>query len=308
LNAKIMNIRDLKNSGASWIPWLIPAMLFYVFFMAWPLLDSLRLSLYTGSAGLGRRFVGFKNYIQLFTVEQYAQRYQGAFAHTIIFFIIHMTVQNCLGIFFAVLLTNRSMKGRQFYQTVIFLPTTLAVLVTGYLWKLLLNPVWSLPLLQFMKLEFLARPWLGDINTALLCVSLVSCWQWIGIPVMMFVAALMGISEDYIEAADIEGASGAQIFWRIKLPLIRPVAGMIAILTFVNNFNAFDVVFAMTNVNGAPNYSTDLIGTLFYRVGIAGQHPVGIPDPGMGAAIATITFFILCLGVIPTLRVTQGRK
>jgi raffinose/stachyose/melibiose transport system permease protein len=64
----------------------------------------------------------------------------------------------------------------------------------------------------------------------------------------------------------------------------------------------------MENVNGAPNYATDLIGTLFYRVGIAGQHPVGIPDSGMGAAIATITFIFLSLGVIPTLRSTQGEK
>jgi raffinose/stachyose/melibiose transport system permease protein len=303
-----MDYKKLKDSGASWIPYLAPAFLFYVLFMAWPLLDSLRLSLYTGSAGLGRTFAGFDNYKQLFTVERYAQRYQGAFVHTVIFFVIHMTVQNCLGIFFAVLLTSRTMKGRVFYQTVIFLPTTMAVLITGYLWKLLLNPVWSGPFLQKLGLGLLVRPWLGDGNTALLCVSLVSCWQWIGIPVMMFVAALRGISEDYIEAANIEGASGAQIFWRIKLPLIKPVAGMIAILTFVSNFNAFDVIFSMTNVNGAPNYATDLIGTLFYRVGIAGQHPVGIPDPGMGAAIATITFFVLCLGVIPTLRATQGRN
>jgi len=297
--------KQLKNAG--WIPWLVPALLFYVLFMAWPLLDSLRLSLYRGSAGLGRSFVGFENFKQLFTVERYAERYWGAFAHTLIFFAIHMTVQNCLGIFFAVLLTNKTMQGRVFYQTVIFLPVTLAVLVTGYLWKLLLNPVWSGPFLQNLGLGVLVRPWLGDKNTALLCVSLVSCWQWIGIPVMMFVAALRGISEDYTEAANIEGATGAQIFWRIKLPLIRPVAGMIAILTFVNNFNAFDVIFSMENVNGAPNYATDLIGTLFYRVGIAGQHPVGIPEPGMGAAIATITFFVLCVGVIPTLRATQGR-
>ena len=300
-----VNTNKLKNSGVSWAPWLVPALLFYVFFMAWPLLDSLRLSLYTGSAGTGRTFVGLNNFIQLFTVERYAERYRGAFAHTVIFFVIHMVVQNCLGILFAVMLTNKSMRGRALYQTVIFLPVTLAVLVTGYLWKLLLNPVWSGPFLQKIGLEFLARPWLGDKTTALLCVSLVSCWQWMGIPVMMFVAALRGISEDYIEAASIEGASNAQIFWRIKLPLIKPVAGMIAILTFVNNFNAFDVVFAMTNVNGAPNYATDLIGTLFYRTGIAGQHPVGIPDPGMGAAIATITFIVLCLGVIPTLRATQ---
>jgi len=302
-----MDVKRLKNSAVVWVPWLIPALLFYVLFMAWPLLDSLRLSLYTGSAGLGRSFVGLDNYKRLFTVERYAERYSGAFIHTVVFFVIHMIVQNCLGIFFAVLLTDKAMRGRQIYQTVIFLPTTLAVLVTGYLWKLLLNPVWSGPFLESLRFGFLARPWLGDRNTALLCVSLVSCWQWIGIPVMMFVAALRGISDDYVEAADIEGASAAQIFLRIKLPLVKPVAGMIAILTFVNNFNAFDVVFSMTNVNGAPNYATDLIGTLFYRVGIAGQHPVGIPDPGMGAAIATITFFVLCAGVIPTLRLTQGR-
>ena len=302
-----MEIKKLKSSGALWIPYLVPALFFYVLFMAWPLLDSLRLSLYTGSAGLGRSFAGLNNFKQLFTVERYVERYRGAFSHTVIFFIIHMLVQNCLGILFAVLLTNRSMRGRVFYQTVIFLPVTLAVLVTGYLWKLLLNPVWSGPFFKSLGLDFLVRPWLGDRNTALLCVSLVSCWQWIGIPVMMFVAALRGISEDYIEAANIEGASGNQVFWHIKLPLVKPVAGMIAILTFVNNFNAFDVVFSMTNVNGAPNYATDLIGTLFYRVGIAGQHPVGIPDPGLGAAIATITFFVLCMGVIPTLRATQGR-
>jgi len=297
----------IKNSGASWIPWLAPALVFYVFFMAWPLLDSLRLSLFTGSAGMGRNFAGLDNYKQLFTVKTYSERYWGAFGHTVIFFIVHMAVQNCLGMLFAVLLTSKTMKGRQFYQTVIFLPTTLAVLVTGYLWKLLLNPVWSGPFLQSIGMDFLGRPWLGDRNTALFCVSLVSCWQWIGIPVMMFVAALRGISEDYIEAASIEGANSLQVFWRIKLPLVKPVAGMIAILTFVNNFNAFDVVFSMTTVNGAPNYATDLIGTLFYRIGIAGQHPVGIPDPGMGAAIATITFIVLCLGVIPTLRLTQGR-
>jgi raffinose/stachyose/melibiose transport system permease protein len=299
----------MKKSGtaAVWIPYLIPALAFYVLFMAWPLLDSMRLSLYTGSVGTGRSFVGFENFKKLFTVEQYSHRYWGAFAHTLYFFLIHIAVQNVLGIFFATLLTNRTMQGREFYQTVIFMPVTFAVLVTGYLWKLLLNPVWNGPFMEKIGLGLLVRPWLGDRATALTVVSLVSCWQWIGIPCMMFVAALRNISNDYFEAAVIEGATGWQIFRRIKLPLIKPVVGMIAILTFVNNFNAFDVVFAMENVNGAPNYATDLMGTLFYRVGIAGQHPVGIPDPGMGAAIAAITFFVLCLGVIPTLKTTQGR-
>jgi raffinose/stachyose/melibiose transport system permease protein len=285
--------------------YLAPALAFYAVFMVWPLADSLRMSLYTGSASTGWTFAGLGNFKNLFLAERYAQRYWGAFGHTFLFFLIHMVVQNCLGILFAVILTKKALRGAGFYQTVIFIPVTLAVLVTGYLWKLLLNPVWSGPFLEKIGLGVLVRPWLGDKATALIAAALVSCWQWIGIPTMMFVAALRNISDDYFEAAAIEGATAGQIFWHIKLPMIKPVAGMIGILTFVNNFNAFDIVFALENVNGAPGYATDLIGTLFYRIGIAGQHPVGIPDPGMGAAVAAVTFFVLCLGVIPTLKMTQ---
>ncbi len=216
-----------------------------------------------------------------------------------------MVVQNGLGILFAVLLTQKDMKGRHTYQTIIFIPTTFAVLITGYLWKLILNPVWSGDFFTSIGLGFLSYPYLGDTKTALVTVSLVSCWQWLGIPTMMFVAALRNISEDLLEACALEGASKWQTFRHVKLPLIKPVVGIIAVLTFVNNFNAFDIVFAMENVNGAPEYSTDLIGTLFYRYGIAGQHPVGIPDIGLGAAIATIPFFLLLVVVVPTLTKTQ---
>lgn len=270
------------------------------------MLDSLRLSLYTGNSSQTRSFVGLGNFTKLFTDPAISERYWGAFFNTWYFFLIHLVFQNMLGIIFAVILTNETMKGRQIYQTIIFIPTTFAVLVTGYLWKLILNPVWSGDFFVSIGLPFLKHPWLGDTKTALTCVSLVSCWQWLGIPTMMFVAALRNISEDILEAAKIEGAGFFRTFFSIKLPLIKPVVGIIAVLTFVNNFNAFDIVFAMENVNGAPGYSTDLIGTLFYRYGIAGQHPIGIPDVGLGAAIATITFIILLIGVIPTLKQTQG--
>ncbi len=301
------NKTTLKKSRQwHWALYLIPALLFYVVFMAYPMIDSLRLSLYTGNNPQTRSFVGLGNFTRLFTDSAISERYWGAFANTWYFFLIHLIFQNALGIIFAVILTNEHMKGRQVYQTIIFIPTTFAVLVTGYLWKLILNPVWSGDFFVTMGLPFLKHPWLGDTNTALTCVSLVSCWQWMGIPTMMFVAALRNISEDILEAARIEGAGFFRTFFSIKLPLIKPVVGIIAVLTFVNNFNAFDIVFAMENVNGAPGYSTDLIGTLFYRYGIAGQHPIGIPDAGLGAAIATITFLILLAGVIPTLKNTQG--
>ena len=275
--------------------------------MAYPLLDSMRLSLYTGSSSANRSFVGTGNFVRLFSDATLRTRYLNAIGNTVYFFVIHMLVQNVLGMLFAVLLTSPRMRGRRIYQTLIFLPTTFAVLVTGYLWRLLLNPVWSRGLLSDLGLASLARPWLGDESTALTAVSLVSCWQWVGIPTMMFVAALLGISDDLYEAAEIEGASKWQVFWHVKLPLVKPVVGIIAILTFVSNFNAFDVVYAMTNANGQPGYSTDLMGTLFYRVGIAGQHPIGIPDPGMGAAIATITFLILIAGSLFVLNATRTK-
>ncbi|MDD4573750.1 MAG: sugar ABC transporter permease, partial [Sphaerochaeta sp.] len=224
-----------------WFLYLIPALLFYVVFMAYPLIDSLRLSLYTGNNPQTRSFVGFDNFTKLFTDPVISERYWGAFFNTWYFFLIHLIFQNTLGIIFAVILTNETMKGRQIYQTIIFIPTTFAVLVTGYLWKLILNPVWSGDFFVTIGLPFLKRPWLGDTKTALTCVSLVSCWQWMGIPTMMFVAALRNISVDILEAAKIEGVGFFRTFFSIKLPLIKPVVGIIAVLTFVNNFNAFDI-------------------------------------------------------------------
>ena len=298
---------SIKPGGVYWILYILPAMLFYVVFMAYPMIDSIRLSFYSGTTGT-REFVGFANYVRLFTDPVVSTRFWNAFGNNWIFFAYHMILQNSLGILFAAILTNRTMRGRQLYQTLIFIPCTIAVLVTGYLFKLILNPIWAGTTLKKAGLGFLVRSWLGGPKTALSCVSLVSVWQWVGIPTMMFVAAFQGISDDLIEAASIEGASPWQQFIKIKIPLIVPVIGMIAIMTFVSNFNAFDVVFSMETPDGAPNYATDIIGTLFYRYGVAGQHPVGIPEPGVGAAISTTVFLILLCGVLPILHSTQGKE
>ncbi|HRS05278.1 MAG TPA: sugar ABC transporter permease [Treponema sp.] len=293
-------LRQRGGTALRWLIYLAPALLLYTAFMAFPLFDSVRLSFFKSGSFLSKDFVGFDNYIN-------ALRFWSAFGNTWYFFFIHMVVQNILGILFAVLLMEKGLKGTGIYRTIIFIPATLAVLVTGYLWKLILNPQWGALaiLLNKLGLTQFSLPWLGDARYALTTVSLVSAWQWVGMPTMMFLAGLQNISDDMYEAADIAGATKLQTFWYITLPLLRPVIGIVTILTFVGNFNAFDVVFAMENVNGAPLYSTDIMGTLFYRVGIAGQHPVSIPDPGMGAAIATTTFLILALGSALVLRLTS---
>lgn len=300
----------IKNRGAIWFLYILPALFFYTAFMAFPLFNSIRLSFFSDKGFQDFVFIGFDNYIKIFTDPIISERYWKAFGHTWIFFAVHMVVQNVLGIVFANFLTNKFLKASGFFRTVIFLPATLSILVTGYLWKLILNPQWGALnlILKNIGVEDFAIAWLGDPKLALLIISLVSSWQWVGMPTMMFLAGLNNIPEELYEASEIAGASGWQIFRFIKLPLLKPVIGIIAVLTFVNNFNAFDVVFSMANVNGAPQFSTDILGTLFYRVGIAGQHPVGIPDQGVGAAIATITFIVLAIGVALILRTTSSAK
>lgn len=299
-----------KSRGIKWFLYITPALFFYTAFMAFPIFNSIRLSFFAETGVTGRDFVGFDNYIKLFTHPETSERYWSAFGNTWIFFAIHMLVQNVLGIIFANFLSNKFLKGSGFYRTVIFLPATLSILVTGYIWKLILNPQWGAInlLLKNLGVENHAVAWLGDPSIALIVISLVSSWQWVGMPTMMFLAGLNNIPEDLYEAADIAGANSWQVFWHVKLPLLKPVIGIIAILTFVNNFNAFDVVFSMANVNGAPQFSTDILGTFFYRVGIAGQHPVGIPDRGLGAAVATITFILLSIGVAFIMRVTRTER
>jgi raffinose/stachyose/melibiose transport system permease protein len=295
-----------RESGLLWFLYVLPALAVYVAFMAFPVLNSMRLSFFSGSGYSLTNFVGLDNYARLFAEPETSTRFRTAFANTWIFFGITMLVQNTLGLSFAVILSGKGLRASGFFRTVIFVPVTLSVLVTGYVWKLILNPQWGALNLVLAKLGLgaIALPWLGDPRTALPAIALVSAWQWIGLPTMMFIAGLERIPEELFEAAQIDGAGGWKVFRRIKLPLLMPVVGIVTVLTFVGNFNAFDVVYAMEGANGPPGYSTDLMGTFFYRTGIAGQHPAGIPDMGLGAAVATVTFVVLFAGILLANRLT----
>ncbi len=299
-----------KRQELIWVLYLLPGLIVYALFMAYPLFNSMRLSFFTGTGYTLNNFIGFDNYKELFFNKRISSQFLGAFKNTWIFFFVHMLVQNTLGLLFANLLISKSLKGRNVYRTIIFIPATLAIVVTGFLWKLLLNPQWGAltTFLKFIGLSSISRVWLGDPQIALIVIALVSSWQWVGLPTMMFLAALQNIPEELFESAEIAGATNWQTFRHIKLPLLRPIIGVVSILTFTGNFNAFDVVFAMAGPNGSPNFSTDILGTYFYRIGIAGKHPVGIPNMGMGAAVATVIFLVLFIGVGILRVLTQEKK
>ena len=120
-------------------------------------------------------------------------------------------------------------------------------------------------------------------------------WQFVGIPMMLIYAALLSIPDEVIEAAECDGITGMAQFWKIKLPLILPTIGIVSILTFVGNFNAFDLIYVTQGALAGPNYSTDILGTFLYRTFFGFQLQSG--DPYMGATIATVMFLIILAGV-----------
>jgi raffinose/stachyose/melibiose transport system permease protein len=193
------------------------------------------------------------------------------------------------------------------YRTAFFLPTLLSVVIVGFVWQLILSPLWGVSerLPSVLGLGDWFAPWLGMESSALLTVSLMSVWQFVGVPMMLIYAALIAIPDDIIEAALVEGASPWRIFWQIRLPLILPTLGLVTILTFVGNFNAFDLIYTVKGALAGPNYSTDLLGTLFYRTFFGYQSQVA--SPTMGAAVATLMFLVILMGAAAYFLVVQRR-
>jgi raffinose/stachyose/melibiose transport system permease protein len=113
---------------------------------------------------------------------------------------------------------------------------------------------------------------------------------------MIFYADLLGIPEDLIEAAHVDGATSWAVFWKIKFPLILPTVGIVSILTFVGNFNAFDLIYTVKGALAGPNYSTDIMGTLFFRTFFGQQLQLGNPE--MGATVAAMMLIIILAGVV----------
>ena len=275
-----------------------PAVLIYTAFMIYPLCDSLWLSLNNKASSGGQMFVGIQNYLTLFSQERWSAPFWNAVRNNVVFFVIHMVVQNPIGLLLAALLVRR-IRGSAVYRTILFTPTILSVVIVGFVWKLILAPSWGIShtLSSMVGLSGLGDyPWLGTESTTLITLSLISVWQNIGIPMMLFLAALIRIPDDLMEAARVDGASGWTIFWKIQFPLILPTVGLIAVMTLVGNFNAFDLIYATQGALAGPNFASDILGTYFFRTFFGYQ--LQPADPFMGSTVAGVMLLIILVGVL----------
>lgn len=285
---------------------LAPAVAVYSAVMVFPLFNTLRLALFS-KIEQQQVFVGLQNFQTLFLDPNWSEQFWNALANNFWFFLIHMLVQNPVGIALAAILSHPRLRFAALYRSAIFIPTILSFVIVGFAWKLILSPIWGIApsMLDAVGLKFLYAPWLGKEEYALTTLALISVWQFIGIPMMLTYAALITIPEEIVEAGEIDGITGISAFWKIKLPLILPTIGIISILTFVGNFNAFDLIYVAQGALAGPDFSTDILGTFMYRTFFGFQLQLG--DPHMGSAIAGAMFAIILLGVSIYLFAIQTR-
>jgi raffinose/stachyose/melibiose transport system permease protein len=258
---------------------------------------ALGFSLFEFKGGLNLvGFNWFQNFVTLFTKEPYITQLPRAFAHNIAILVGTLLLQNSIGLFLAVQL-QRFGPMRRVFQVLYTTPYLVSPLVVGYLWTLLLSPTFG-PInaaLRAVGLDALALSWLGDPKTALPVLILVSVWQWIGFPVLLYGAALAGQSPEIHEAASIDGASGMRRFIHITLPLLTPVIGTVSILTFIGAMETFTLPYAFGGATGSPAGATDVLSLLFFRESF---HSGSSNALGMSSAVATVLFLFILGGAV----------
>jgi raffinose/stachyose/melibiose transport system permease protein len=235
--------------------WMIlPSFILYAGLIIYPLFQGLFISFNQWDGLSAMKWIGLKNYG--FVLKDAV--FWLALKNTFIFAIGVTVVKNIFGLMLALLL-NQELRGRTFFRAAAFIPVTFAFVVIGVLWSWIYNPTFGLinNLLQSVGLSSLIRGWLSDTKIALYSVMFVDIWKWTGFHMVLFLAGLQGISQEYYEVAEIDGAGSLQKFRYITIPLLNQVIAVSVIMSMLGAFvSNYDVVYVMTG--GGPMHATEV--------------------------------------------------
>lgn len=284
---------------------LTPALGLMVVFTVLPAVTALGYSLYSWTSFNREAFVGLENFRKLFSFP-FQSDFLRALGHNLLAFVGLMVVQNGVGLLLAYALW-RQPPFFKFFRATVFLPVILSLVVVGFLWLLFLDPLIG-PLTKAVNaLGIASFAPLGDPRYALLTLMLVNAWRWVGFPALVFLAGMNNISEEYFEAARLDGATEGQVFRRIMLPLLAPAFTIIVLLTFIGAMEWFELPYVMAGVSGNPDKATDTLGLMFYRMAF-GAASEATSNVGVAAAISVILFVIVGMGSTLGSRVLRSRE
>lgn len=286
-----MNIRSkshkfsglFKGDRLGWV-FVAPSLILFAIVLGYPILYAIRLSFYNVSLDFSEKFIGFGNFFRAFNDVWFWNSVEKTFLYT--FFCVFIAL--LIGLLSALALNSYWLKGKAFFHLMILIPWTLSFVVTGAVWRWLLNSSYGVvnAILQDLGIITSNISFLGSQNLALPSVIFVNIWRNIPFAMVMLYAGLQLIPEEQVEAAKVDGANSMQVFWFVTIPSLRGVIAVTSVLLTIWTFVQFDLTQVLTQ-GGGPNHATELLSNLIYRISFK------FYDFGYGSAIAVLMLLIV---------------
>jgi len=281
VSGKPSKLKKLLHKDGTWaFLLLLPNILGFLAFTLIPVFASFALSFTAWDMLSPMQWVGLSNYTQLANDETFIK----VFWNTIYFAGGSLAARIVISLFLAVALTP-NIRVKKFYRAAFFLPVVSAMVAVSVVWQFISNPEYGMMNLFLDKIGIRGPDWLTSTVWAMPAVIITSVWKNLGFNMLIYLAGLQGISEDYYEAADIDGARWHQKFLFITVPLLSPTTFFVTVMSFISSFQVFDTVFLMTQ--GGPARSTSVIVHYLY------ENAFKYFSMGYASAMAYILFFMV---------------
>ncbi|MET9312763.1 sugar ABC transporter permease [Kribbella sp. NPDC003505] len=231
------------------------------------------------------KFIGLDNF-KLFFQEPALVK---GFTNTLVFAVVTSGSKVVLGLLLAVLLTSQII-GRGYLRSVVFFPVLVSTVGVGLLFQVMMNPERGIINGALGVIGIDGPGWLTDPKWALLSIALVDVWKGVGLATLIYIAGIVSIPREYMEAARVDGAGAWESFRRIVLPLCKPATVTVIILSLIGGLRSFELIWAMTR--GGPGFTSDVISSVIYKQYQAGFY-------GLSTAGNVILFVVVTAIVLP---------
>ncbi|WP_346729008.1 carbohydrate ABC transporter permease [Lederbergia citrea] len=285
----------LRNTTIGW-SFIAVAVILISLFYFYPMGQALILSFKSGT-GTNLNFVGLDNYKRLFGDPTFI----AAVKNTFIYLIVQVPFMIILALFISVLLNDRTLKFKGFFRTAIFLPCVTSLVAYSVIFKYLFS-LDGLINTMLLKLHLIpsAINWLTDPFWAKITIIIAITWRWTGYNMIFYLSALQNVDQSIYEAAKIDGASPFQQFFKITIPMLKPIILFTSITSTIGTLQIFDEIMNITK--GGPGNATTSISQYIYNLSFKYT-----PDFGYAATVSYVIVFLIVIFAILQFKVAGDR-
>ena len=288
--------RIIRRSKYSGYVFLMPALLFFAFFIVYPIGFIIFGSLFKWSSLANMTFVGLGQYAKLLGDKVFGI----VLRNSVYWVLFTVLIQMALGFLLAYVIEEKLMRFKGVFRTALFIPVVTSVVVIGVLFKNMFSPYQGL-LTNILYTIGVKPPidWIGNVHSAIFALIVVNIWEWTGWSMLLYVAGFSQIPNEIKEAGSIDGANSIQTIFRLFLPMLASVHKSLVMLGIIGSLQTFALVYSITS--GGPNSASEMPGTYIFKTGFK------IQQMGYASAISVVILLIaLVLTVLQVVTIGSG--